>query len=480
MGCAFLLPARVVVAVSSVEEINQRRQTLGSNYHEKLDELAQWCQQRQLNKQAAMMRHWLPVRQPGKIYLHLPGEGPSPAKVVESDSPDLARWRERFWKLREAQAQALFEIAQIAVESQHPALAMGLVHEAVHEDGDHEDARLLIGYRRYKGGWYTAESARRMRRGQVWHEKYGWLLRQHVQRYEAGQRYRNGRWMSAEDDAEIGRNMRHGWKVSTEHYLIRTNHSLEEGVLLATRLEQLHNLWQQLFLGYMASSQQIAEMFRTHGRLRLQEPQHRVVYFADREQYNDYLRPAQPKIDITLGIYFDRERTTFFFAGDEQRSGTLYHEATHQLFQESRPVAPEVGRQANFWIIEGIACYMESLQPHPGYFTLGGASTGRMPAARQRALEDDFYIPLSELVSYGMRTFQQDPRLPMLYSQSAGLSTFLMHGEQGRYRDAVVDYLRLVYTGKANRASLSTLAGKRYSRLDEEYHDFLKSSDSDH
>ena len=45
---------------------------------------------------------------------------------------------------------------------------------------------------------------------------------------------------------------------------------------------------------------------------------------------------------------------------------TMYHKATHQLFQESRPVSPEVGHRANFWIIEGIAMYMESLPRKTG------------------------------------------------------------------------------------------------------------------
>ena len=69
-----------------------------------------------------------------------------------------------------------------------------------------------------------------------------------------------------------------------------------------------------------------------------------------------------PNIDISIGVYMDDMRTAYFYADKESDDRTLYHEATHQLFHESRPVSPKAGQLANFWIIEGIAMYMESLQ----------------------------------------------------------------------------------------------------------------------
>ncbi len=100
-------------------------------------------------------------------------------------------------------------------------------------------------------------------------------------------------------------------------------------------------------------------------------------------------------------------RRAYFFADKQNDDRTLYHEATHQLFYESRPVAAEVGWKANFWIVEGIAMYMESLRQEDGFYVLGGFDDQRLNAARYRLLHDKFYVPLDEFSRYG-RTKLQD------------------------------------------------------------------------
>ena len=138
-----------------------------------------------------------------------------------------------------------------------------------------------------------------------------------------------------------------------------------------------------------------------------------------------------PNIGISTGVYVDQTRRAYFFAGKGSDERTLYHEATHQLFHESRPVSPEVVRKGNFWIIEGIAMFMESLRQEDGYCVLGGFDDERMHAARYRLLHDHFYVPLDELVGYDMEKLQKDPRIGTLYSQSAGLTHFLVfHGRR--------------------------------------------------
>src|SRR5439155_19281609 len=137
-------------------------------------------------------------------------------------------------------------------------------------------------------------------------------------------------------------------------------------------------------------------------------------------------------IDKSLGFYSAANKSAYFFAGDEQYGGTIYHEATHQLFQETRTAVPDPGRKNNFWIYEGVACYMESLAEHPliegetrgMYITLGGDNAGRVPAARKRLLDDSFYVPFRELVTVGRQDFQQDLRIAPLYSQIAGQTYF--------------------------------------------------------
>ena len=107
-----------------------------------------------------------------------------------------------------------------------------------------------------------------------------------------------------------------------------------------------------------------------------------------------------PNIKITIGIYRDNPGCAYFFAGKDSDDRTMYHEATHQLFHESRLVAPAVGYKTNFWIVEGIAMYMESLRREDGYDVLGGFDDERMNAARYRLLHDHFYIPLGRVRRY--------------------------------------------------------------------------------
>jgi hypothetical protein len=244
-------------------------------------------------------------------------------------------------------------------------------------------------------------------------------------------------------------------------------------VELAQRLEQFHLLWRTLFASYLLKPGELQRAFAGSPLRTLDPRQHQVFYYRERSQYNDALRLMQPQIEMTLGIYFDTVRKTFFFAGKDQEPGTIYHEAAHQLFQESRPVAKLVGRRQNFWVIEGIACYLESLTPHDGYFTVGGPDRGRMPIAQQHLLHEKYYVPLASLVEMGVTDVQQSAEIAKHYSQSGALCTFLMHASDGRYREPLVQYLDAVYAGRDKPQTLSELTRRRYQDLDQEYRQFL-------
>jgi hypothetical protein len=457
-------------------EVATDRAALYAQYAAKLNSLAAEVPGDERAAAQAAFEAWLPKRSGDQLTLFVPPSVMWPAAEASDSAPSPA-WQTSWQKLRDEQANALFALARQALAEKRAATAFELVVEALRENSDHEPARKALGYVRFRDAWHTPYEIRQLRAGKVWHARFGWLPQAHLARYEAGERFALGRWMTAAEENNLRADIGRGWRVETEHYVITTNHSLEEGVALAQRLEGLVGIWQQVFPAYLASDADIAR--RLDGRSTPQTPrQHEVVYYRSRDEYNQALRAAQPKIDITLGIYFDDARKAYFFAGDEQAQGTVYHEATHQLFQETRRAAPHVGREANFWVVEGIACYMESLAEQDGYFTLGGENAGRMPAARHRLLNDGFYVPLDELVQLGMHDLQRDQRIAMLYSQSAGLCDFLMHDGQGRYRDALAQYLAAVYAGRATPATLAESTGASYEALDGQYRAFMSSTAS--
>jgi hypothetical protein len=277
--------------------------------------------------------------------------------------------------------------------------------------------------------------------------------------------------------------MEDGWLIRTDHFLVRTNHSLEAAAELAVRLERLHQVWRQLFAGFYLSEREVRELFAGRRLPRRQAQPMRVLYHRNKNEYVTALAKRQPRIAETIGIYFDAEKEAHFFASDAandaQTMATLYHEAAHQLFQECRPSARHVGALANFWIIEGVATYFETLVEHNDriaglYYTIGEANRGRTPAARARLLTDNFYVPLAELSSWGKDDLQRQPELAKIYSQSAGLAAFLMDGDEGRYREPLVRFLNVVYAGRDNARTLATAAGVSLEELDAAYRRYLE------
>lgn len=470
-----------LVTVESAAQLMAARNAAEASYREALGELARWSDERQLAIAGKFLGDWLPTRDPLKSYIFKLPASFDPPQELNAAGPSAAEFWERFAKLRRVQADVLFALAKRAHTAGEHALAFDLVRQACRENPDHGEARAILGYVRSGGGWSLPDTARRLTAGQVYHDKFGWLPGGHVKQYEMGRRFSRGKWISAEDDERLHASIRTGWRVEGEHYVVTTNHSLEEGVRLARRLEQLYDVWRHVFVDYYTPDSEIERWFerasasgaaKTVSAPRLRRT-HQVSFFRNRDEYNNELRPLQAQIEITLGIYFSKTRTAYFFAGDEQYAGTLLHEGTHQLFQETRQTGREVGAKSNFPLVEAVACYMESLAEHEHWYTLGGMEEGRVPAARKRLLDDQFYLPFREVTALGMLNLQRDVRLPMIYSQISGQALFLLHADACRYRRRFIETLIDIYTNRADAATLAKRVGMTFEQLDESYRKFM-------
>jgi len=67
-------------------------------------------------------------------------------------------------------------------------------------------------YQKYFDRWYTAYDVKKLRSGFVWSDKFGWLPKAYFRRYEEGQRFYDGRWISAAEDEKLHRDIRSGGK----------------------------------------------------------------------------------------------------------------------------------------------------------------------------------------------------------------------------------------------------------------------------
>ncbi len=171
------------------------------------------------------------------------------------------------------------------------ALAFELATEAVRENPDQAEGRRALGFVKFRDGWQTPFAARQLGAGKVWHEKFGWLPKTHVARYEQGERYYQGRWVTADEEAQLRRDIKRGWRVESDHYVVTTNSSLEDGVQLARRLERFYAAWRQAFAGFVEMPAELARRFSKQPARR-EVAQHNVVYYRSRDEYKAALRGA--------------------------------------------------------------------------------------------------------------------------------------------------------------------------------------------
>lgn len=384
-------------------------------------------------------------------------------------------------------AKGLYLISRQAVNAGYFGLAYDLVCETARHDPDHAAARKVLGFQRVGDEWLSPFEAKMKRESKVWNPKFGWLAAKDQQRYESGERYFNRKWMSAADEEKLRSNasFKQPWEIRTEHFLVKTNHSLERGAELAAQLEAFYGLCRQTLAGFFFSSDQLKQLFdgKTFATS-IQGKPSEVHYYRTKDQYMTVLKKLtdQP-VEITKGIYFPSTQIAYFYDDpNANNESTLYHEATHLLLSGARPQVGLVGERRNFWIIEGIACYMESVHRDGTQLTVGDATHDRIRAARQHLINDQYYVPLDEYASMGMIAFQSAQQIRKNYSQSAALTHFFLHYDGGKYRDALIEHLSQLYSPnervRQDPQTLAELTGVPDHVLDKEYDEYMRNLDT--
>lgn len=475
---SFLLIALVLCANGSA---NESRVQLEKKQQAELNVLAKQAVAANQTALAKKISQLFPEAKSGELILFNPNDFPKESGTLLNIRAEEHRLVVDFLALRQKHAKERFELAKKMAAEGHTSDAIQLCVETLRYNPGHAGARRVLGFQKQNDRWVTEFEKAQLKRSYTWHTQFGWIKKADVGKYEAGERPRGRRWISAAEDVKRHSTVASGWVIRTEHFVVKTNVGREAGVELAGRLEAYHAIWQQLYAGYFLSDNKVKDLLDGKSNTLIKGRPHRVNYYKSRDEYNKALVKKQPKIAMTLGIYFDRDKQSHFFAGEDQLPSTIYHEITHQLFNESISTHRNPGSLDNFWMIEGIATYIESFQKVKQkdsitYYTLGNPENGRLLAAQANFLNDRYYVRFQELVSLGKNEIQNRNDLQKLYSQFAGVATFLMHAENGKYREPLIDYMRKIYTGKDDAETLSKLTKKSYSELDEEYARFLKPS----
>ena len=496
-------------------QLHDRRAEVLQRLSVRLTEISEWCSARQLDQAAAETQ---------RLQEQLPylASQPEPAAPVQPELPepvtDEQSWQSQLRAARKDAAGELYTLARSSLRAGFPSLAFAIIGDVVRLDPDHKFARGVLGYqlfmdpeRReeagYAGEWVSAFE-KQMRSGRtpmVKHPQFGWIPTANVARYEQGLRPWKGDWISAEREAEFRRDFRNSWEIESEHFLVKTNVSLEAGLELSQQLETFHGWLQQNFAAFFDTPQSLQERFekalRTSSARRSKPLE--VHYYASREEYQKRVQGKIPPGLETNGLYWQPDRTCYFYLKQTgQDFTTLFHEATHQILDvntsDARRVAARVRglqrrqqpqewvlcERANFWLIEGIACYFESfVVDSEGNVSVGDPECVRFDTARQRMLDPAylFYMPAKEFFGLGKDEFQTHPQISPLYTQASGFAHFLMHYQDGLYRDDLIRLLAAVYRPDAEQPEsdpdFSQIAEVGWMELDRQYREHMQNLD---
>ena len=420
----------------------------------------------------------------------LPDElGPTQSQVIASIDKKLLEpaWLEKssehlwtdFVQLRQQRAFYFFERAKDEIQKQRriPVRdgmqssnnSIRLLVRVLRENPDHKMSRRALGYVKHRDQWVWPNVARQLTQKKEYSPEEGWLRngKKTIQSSPQTSSLLTGRLSAQPSDTT--QQLFH-----SDHWHIRSTAGPPHTAALAKQLELTRFIWRQVFGGFVLTPVELSRRIVGQARPR-PTSLFKVVLLANREEYIDSLQSLEPDIGKTLGIYWTPTQTAWFFSSQDLDSRTVEHEATHQLFAESWPTSPLAGSKHGMWALEAAACYMESLQKTDFGFTVGGRQSGRVPAARERLLDDNFFLPLRQLSKLGRSALQNEPELPKIYSQLSGLADFFMNGEGGRYRNAFIEYLVQLYRGTAEQETLWKLCRRSPEELDTEYKRYLSS-----
>lgn len=463
------------------------RAAIFAEYQEKLRANAKICDERGMKLEGKITRSLLFDDVPYLFTLPTFKSAKNPDALPDDASSEQRSWYAALTRLRRRYADEIFELAKTCADEKRGYEAFACAQTALVVDPDAKGARRFFGYEERDGVWRSSWEIERLKKGEVETSRFGWLPKEHVERYENGERYYRNRWVSEKEEAEKILAGSSGWRVETEHFTILSRVSLERGVEIGRFLETYYQSWLRLYYRFVASEKQWAQRFNANGAALAKK--HRVILYRNREEYLRELRKHDENVDASIGWYLPNMRCIFVYepsTDDEYEFdllSLLAHEVTHQLFNEcylatsgrNKPVS-QPGRRANFWAVEGVATYMETYALTASHAKLGGAETPRLQQALASVFEEKTYVPLRQYVAATRKTFQTNdmPHLQRLYAQATGLTFFFFHHRDGVYRNAFIAYLYAIYQGVDQADSLEKLTGKTFEELDAEYVKFLQ------
>ncbi len=391
-----------------------------------MQRLAAKCDGLKLDIEAGLCRQWVPQQRNDQELLFLPEEMPS----EKAGSSAQVAWARHFQTARRRHAEFLFDQCRAAAKEGDETKGYRLLWRTLRENPDHAEARRMLG----RLAVSTINPRPIARRSNQKHGRFGW----------PGNSYS---------------------VVETAHFLLTSRASARETTELANKLERFYALWTQFFYPLWSPPGLLQARLKGASSPFEKQRQIQVYLLKDKADYVATLGAQEANIGISVGYYNPNDAASYFYVGDGI-DATLYHELTHQLLAEATrlDVHDDMAKGKDFWIVEGIAIYLESLQYHQSYWTLGGWESPRVQVARYRAVRDGDWTPWNTFTAGTMQAWKENPNISKLYTQAAGVTHAILDGfgpiasvedRRERFLKAIVS----VYQGQPNTDDLLRILG---------------------
>lgn len=228
----------------------------------------------------------------------------------------------------------------------------------------------------------------------------------------------------------------------SKHYRIHTTLSKQETVPYGRHMDAIYEQYQERFSSF--KSKQIDPM--------------PLYLFKTEQQYDRFLAEHDLDGAHSGGMFFVTHQLEGLATWTDARSRrrtfeVLQHEGFHQFAWHA------IGPKLPVWLNEGLAQYFESAIITDGRMSLGITRTLKIEKMRN-AIDAKENLPLNQLIritgEQWAKTLRKTPdHSSLLYAQAWSVTYFLIHGQDGKNKTKLAEYLRRLSEGeRADQAML--------------------------
>lgn len=239
---------------------------------------------------------------------------------------------------------------------------------------------------------------------------------------------RDSRTLPFEDLLESRKDFREPWKLRTTHFELATNVALRDAVAVATDLEREYRAFFGLF-------------GRELGLYDVVEPMGIGVY-----SHSD----SFPEGVTRNRAYFDPTTNQMMVNAENGLDRyAIFHEGVHALLHNTAERTRKGRGRIPGWLDEGLAEYVAcSFSGDPGASKFGFGVEVPTHFVAHRTAEKPY--DLARVLNFESGDFHASSKVDLKYAESYTLVHFSMHGENGKYRDGFIAFMRLAYEGKSS------------------------------